>query len=50
MIVVNTKTGVQNARFYMFTYPLKQHNHKRKCSLQKFKVLHVYIPSMTTQK
>ena len=46
---INTKACFQNSQSYMCTYPLQQHKYKHKVSLQKFPVLHVYIPSTKTQ-
>ena len=43
------KDCLQNSQSYIFTYPLKQHKHRHKGLLPKLPVLHVNIPSTTTQ-
>ena len=39
----------QNALSYMCTYTLEKQNHEHKGSFPKFPVVHLYIPSTTTQ-
>ena len=48
-ININTKAHFQYAQSFMCTYPIQQQEHKHKRLLQKFPVLHVYIPSTITQ-
>ena len=46
---INTKDPFKHSQSYMCKNPLKQPKHKQKRFLTNFLILHVYIPSTTTQ-
>ena len=46
---INKKSLFQYSQSYMCSYPLQKQKHKQKGSLPISPVLHVYIPSTTTQ-
>ena len=47
---INVKAHFKQSQSYIYTHPLQLHKHKYKGLLPKIPVLHVYIPSTTTQE